>query len=550
VSAITISKKDFVRLVGKKLGDKELAHRLSMMGAPVDAVLETELEADIAPNRPDWLSVQGLARSLSSFLGIRTGLRQYKVGREGHQVLVDRSVHSIRPFTVCAVIKGLKLDDEKIREIIQVQEKLHVTYCRNRKKAAIGIYPLEKIQFPIRYLAKKPQEISFIPLESTREMNAAQLLTLHPTGRAYAHLLEGQSKFPVFLDARNRVLSVPPIINSQLTGKVMPQTKDVFIECSGFDLHTLKVLLSILVTMFADMGGRIVSVDVKYAKKITTPDLAPRKMKLDLDAIDAVLGLELTETEAKRLLERMGFGYQNKQVLIPAYRADVMHQMDLAEDIAIAYGYDRLRPEIPQVATIAVEDDFATFQNTLANVLVGLGLLEAHTYHLTNVPVQTTMMQHQAEVIELANALTTDYNALRAWLLPGLLEVLKVNKMKDYPQKFFCMGTTFLPNARTPTQVEEPTMLSMMSAHPKADYTEMRQILEYILRTLNVSYAIEETEHRSFVPGRVAQLKIDGHALGILGEIHPQVITNFGLEMPVAAAELNLTELFAHVKKA
>lgn len=550
MSAITISKKDFVRLVGKKLGDKELAHRLSMMGAPVDAVLETELEADIAPNRPDWLSVQGLARSLSSFLGIRTGLRQYKVGREGHQVLVDRSVHSIRPFTVCAVIKGLKLDDEKIREIIQVQEKLHVTYCRNRKKAAIGIYPLEKIQFPIRYLAKKPQEISFIPLESTREMNAAQLLTLHPTGRAYAHLLEGQSKFPVFLDARNRVLSVPPIINSQLTGKVMPQTKDVFIECSGFDLHTLKVLLSILVTMFADMGGRIVSVDVKYAKKITTPDLAPRKMKLDLDAIDAVLGLELTETEAKRLLERMGFGYQNKQVLIPAYRADVMHQMDLAEDIAIAYGYDRLRPEIPQVATIAVEDDFATFQNTLANVLVGLGLLEAHTYHLTNVPVQTTMMQHQAEVIELANALTTDYNALRAWLLPGLLEVLKVNKMKDYPQKFFCMGTTFLPNARTPTQVEEPTMLSMMSAHPKADYTEMRQILEYILRTLNVSYAIEETEHRSFVPGRVAQLKIDGHALGILGEIHPQVITNFGLEMPVAAAELNLTELFAHVKKA
>ena len=549
MSVITINKTELLRTVGKKLSDKELDDRLSMMGAPVNAVLEHELEVDIAPNRPDWLSAQGLGRSFSSFLGLKTGLHAYKALKERYQVIVDKSVHAVRPYTACAVVKGLKLDDEKIREIIQVQEKLHVTYCRNRKKAAIGIYPLEKVQFPIRYLAKKPEEIVFVPLESTREMHARQLLAQHPAGRAYGHLLEGKPKFPVFVDAKGAVLSVPPIVNSQLTGKVETTTKDVFIECSGFDLHTLKVLLNIIVTMLADMGGKIITVDVQYSKKISLPDLTPRKMKFDLDAINALLGLELKEAEAKRLLERMGFGYANKQVLIPAYRADIMHLVDLAEDIAIAYGYDKLKPEIPQVATIGAADPFAAFQETLADVLVGVGLLEALTYHLTNTAAQTRLMNHTAEIVELANALTVDYNALRAWLLPSLMDVLKTNKMKEYPQRFFSMGTVFSPNAKAPTQVAEPVMLSIVSAHPKADYTDIRQLIEYLVRVLGLQCAIEEAEHGSFVPGRVAQLKLDGHSIGVLGEVHPQVITNFGLEMPVAAAEINLTELFAHMTK-
>ncbi len=550
MSAITINKQELLRLAGKKLNDKDLDNALSMMGAPVDAVLDKELEVDISPNRPDWLSEQGLARSLSSFLGIKTGLKQYKVAKEKYQVIVEKPVSSVRPFTACAVVKGLKFDDEKIREIIQVQEKLHTTYCRNRKKAAIGIYPLEKIQFPITYTAKKPQDIVFVPLESTREMNAAQLLVQHPTGRAYAHLLEGMPKYPVFVDAKNQVLSVPPIINSQNTGKVEASTKDVFIECSGFDLHTLKVLLNIIVTTFADMGGKIVSVDVMYKKKVTTPDLSPRKVKIDIDEISKLLGLDLKEAEIKKLLERMGYGYANKNVLVPSYRADVMHWVDLAEDIAVAFGYDKLRPEIPQVATIGSEDAFVGFQNVVADFLVGLGLLEANTYHLSNAGVQSKLMNCKIDVVELANALTVDYNALRAWLLPSMLEVLKINKMKDYPQKFFSMGTVFGHHAKIPTLVEEPVILSIVSAHSKADYTEIRQIVEYLFRVLGIDSLFEETEHDSFVSGRVAKVLVDKHAIATIGEVHPQVITNFNLEMPVCAAEINLTELFNHLRKA
>jgi phenylalanyl-tRNA synthetase beta chain len=344
------------------------------------------------------------------------------------------------------------------------------------------------------------------------------------------------------------VLSVPPIINSQHAGKVEASTKDVFIECSGFDLRTLNILLNIIVTTLADMGGKIVAVDVQYSKKITTPDLSPRKMKLDVEFVNRLLGLELKDGEARRLLERMGFGVQGKDVLIPAYRADIMHQADLAEDIAIAYGYDELKPEIPSVATIGGLDAFTQFQESIANLLTGFGMLEAHTWHLSNAHVQQKMMNHHAELVELANALTVDYNALRAWLLPSMLEILKTNKMKEFPQKFYCTGRVFRQNAKAPTQVAEPSMLGIVATHPRADYTEIRQLLEYILRVLGVNYSIDEAEHGSFVPGRVAQLKVDGHAIGFLGEVHPQVISNFGLEMPIAAAEVDLHELFNHVR--
>jgi phenylalanyl-tRNA synthetase beta chain len=549
MSAITIDKKELLKLAGKKLSDKELDDRLSMMGVPVDAVLDTEVQADIAPNRPDWLSEQGLARSLKSFLGIKAGLKQYKTEKEKYSVIVDKSVNPVRPYTACAVVKGLKLDDAKIRAIIQAQEKLHLTCCRNRKKAAIGIYPLEKISFPIRYLAKKPEEIVFVPLESQRQMNAKQLLAQHPTGRAYAHLLEGQQKFPVFIDAKGQVLSVPPIINSHRTGKVETSTKDVFIECSGFDLRSLSTLLNIIVTMLADMGGRIASVEVNYGKKIRTPDLSPRKMKINRETINSLLGLELSEAEMKRLLERMGFGYQNKQVLIPAYRADILHEVDIAEDIAIAYGYERLKPEIPQVATIGSADRFLSFQNKIASLLTGLGLSEVLPYHLTTVVLQTKMMQYKTEVIELANALTTDYNALRAWLLPSLMDVLRANKMKDYPQKFFTTGTVFSPNKKTPTQVGEDTVLGIVSAHSKSDYTEIRQFVEYLFRVLNIKVSFEETEHGSFIQGRAASIIMDSRKIGIIGEVHPQVITNFGLEMPASAAEICLHEVFARLQK-
>ena len=113
-------------------------------------------------------------------------------------------------------------------------------------------------------------------------MDGLQILSKHPKGRDYAHLLEGKKLFPYFIDAQNNILSMPPIINSHQTGKISESTKDVFIECSGFDYQTLKTCLNIIVTALADMGGQIYSLELDYGVKKTTSDLTPEKMKLDL----------------------------------------------------------------------------------------------------------------------------------------------------------------------------------------------------------------------------------------------------------------------------
>ena len=237
--SITLTKTVFEQLVGKQLPLEELKDRISMLGTDLEDIKDNEIHVEVFPNRPDMLSEQGFARAFSSFLGVKTGLRKYAIKESNQKVIIDPSVKGIRPYTACAIVKGLQFDEETLKQIIQIQEKLHVTYGRKRKKAAIGIYPMEKITFPITYKADLPQKIKFKPLEASKEMTAPEILEHHKAGKEYAHLLQGLPKYPFFIDAKGEILSMPPVINSDKTGRVTDETKDVFVECSGFDFKIL-----------------------------------------------------------------------------------------------------------------------------------------------------------------------------------------------------------------------------------------------------------------------------------------------------------------------
>ena len=545
---LTLNKEVLEKLVGKKLPLEKLKDRISMLGTDLESIKGNEINVEIFPNRPDLLSEQGLARALSSFIGVKTGLRKYKVEKSGEKVVIDKSVKEVRPYTACAIVKGLKFDDEKIKEIIQIQEKLHVTYGRNRTKCAIGIYPYEKIKPPIRFIAKKPNEIKFQPLEAYKEMTGAQILSQHPTGREYGHLLEGLSMFPIFVDASNQVLSMPPIINSEQTGKITGKTTDVFIECSGFDFDVLHKCLNMIVAAMADMGGKIYSMELQYPdKKVTTPNLEPEPMKFDIKYINKIIGVELNESGIKKYLEMMGYGYEKGKALVPAYRADVLHPSDLVEDICIAYGYDNLEPEIPKVATIAEENKFSVFKERIANILVGLGILEVKTYHLTSKENQTAKMNSKSEVIELANPTSKEFDVLRTWVIPSLMEVLAGNLHNEYPQNIFDIGAIF-KKGKTDTGVAEAERLAVALCDEKSDFTSIKQALDYSMKMIDVKYEIRECDCNSFIPGRVGRVSVKGKDVAYIGEISPEVLANWGITMPVACFELNLTDLFEAMK--
>ncbi len=541
---ITVNRKELDKLIGKRLSSEKLADRISYLGTDVEKVDDKEVVVEIFPNRPDLLSVQGLARAISSFIGEKPGLREYPVKSSNEKVIIENSVKDVRPYTACAIVKGISFDDEKIKEIIDIQEKLHITHGRNRKKLAIGIYPFEKIKPPIRFLAKKPDEIVFQPLEFFRKMNAKQILREHPTGKEYGHLLDGLEKYPVFIDSGNNILSMPPIINSHDVGKITEATKDIFIECSGFDFGILKKTLNIIVTALADMGGKIYSMDLVYGSKTTTtPDLAPSEVPVDIDYVKKITGLEISESQLKQLLEKMGFGYKGRKALVPAYRVDILHQRDIVEDIAIAYGYENIEPEIPNVATIASEDRLEVLKAKIAEILVGLGIIETNTYNIINKETQTEKMLFGADVVELKNSVSREFDSLRYWIIPSLMDVLRENRHNEYPQNIFGIGTVFIKDKSTETGVSEKSRVAVLLCNEKSDYTQAKQTAEYLLSQLGIEMQARPVEHGSFIPGRVARVIAKGRKIGFIGEIHPEVIENFSLALPVAAMEINISDL-------
>lgn len=545
MASIIFPKKQFEKEIGKL--DEKMQNKIAMFGTPLERFDNYEIEIEVFPNRPDLLSYHGFKRAFLGFLGKQKGLKEYKINKpeKDYLVSIDSSVKDIRPYTACAIIRGLKFDDEKIKEIVDMQEKLHLTLGRKRKKAAIGIYPLEKIKLPITFRALEPDKIKFVPLESEKEMSGLQILQKHPKGREYAHLLAGKAKFPVFVDSNNNVLSMPPVINSRQTGKITSSTSDVFVECSGFDFSVLSKCLNIIVTNLAEMGGKIYQMELvehgnRGAKK-TTPNLSAEKMKINVNNANSLLGISLNEKSLKELIEKMGYNYNKGIAEVPPWRVDILHEVDLIEDIAIAYGYEKFIPEIPNITGIGKEDEKEITKRKIAEILAGLNMLEVSNYHLTNKREQFKKMSAQEENFVEVEESKTDYTILRKDLSHYLLKILSENVDSEYPQKIFEIGKVF-------NSVNEEEHLAL--AITPSNFTEVRQIAEYLSKMINSEIKISEPDKipSHFIDGRVAELKIENRHVGFLGEIHPKVLKNWKIKMPVSILEINLEEVFGKLK--
>ena len=541
MTILALNKKELEKKIGKIT--PEIENLITMFGTPVEESNEKEISLEIFPNRPDLLSLQGFSRSFLQYLG-KSKPSKFRINEpeKDFKVKVEKSVKQVRPHTACCIVKELKLDDEKIKEIIDIQEKLHLTIGRKRKKLAIGIYPLEKIRLPIRFSGENPDEIKFIPLEMDKEMTGRQILSRHPAGRDYAYLLDNCSKFPFFIDADNKVLSMPPIINSHETGKITEQTKEIFIECSGFSLPYLKKTINILASVFHDMGGKVYSMKIEDSESFTSPDFAPERISFKIGDINKTLGLELNEKQMKKLLEKMGIAVDkqknNLTALIPAYRTDILHWIDLAEEVAIAYGYENFNAVIPKISTIGEEKEGAV-KKLIGNILSGLGLLEVSSFHIC--PKEDIKKVHYEfkDFIEI-EASKTEYNSLRVDILVNLLKVLSENSDSQYPQKIFETGIVFEKSSETETGIAEKQNLALALADEKTNFTEARQILDYLFKMLDKKYELKETEHAGFIPGRTGKIIVDNKEIGFIGEIHPRVLKNWKIKMPVSALEINL----------
>ncbi|MFQ5815799.1 MAG: phenylalanine--tRNA ligase subunit beta [Candidatus Hydrothermarchaeaceae archaeon] len=541
---------DLNRLLGRELSGGELEDVIHFAKGEVDSRDGDLVKVDIKDtNRPDLWSVEGIVRELKGHYGLEKGLPSYDVGSSGVKLLVDRKVEGVRPKTVAAVVKGLSFDDVSIRQTIQLQEKITQTYGRNRSLVAIGVYDWKTLTPPIRYTTVKPDGIRFVPLEMDEELTPREILERHPKGGEFGHLISEFPEYPLMIDSGDNVLSIPPIINSALTGKVTENTRDVFIEITGHEVGRISVALNVLVASLSDRGGTLGSVEVVYHDgSIVTPDFTPDKITLGVDECRRILGLEITGAEMVELLGRARYNAvimdNGIKAEYPAYRRDVMHPRDVMEDIAIAYDLNKMKPVPPQISTIGRVDEGEEFAELVRELMMGLGFQEVLTFSLTNKENLFARMSLKGEdVCEIANPVSSNWTVLRNWLLPSLMEFFASNLHVEYPQRIYEVGDVLALDQKAETRARNVKRLACAITNSTVSYEDTASVLDSLLRNLGMEYRLVRAKHGSFIEGRAAEVSIKGKRAGVIGEIHPMVLTAWGLEKPVVAFELALDAL-------
>jgi len=548
---IDVSYEDLCKLAGlKEIKEEDLMFAKCELDERIGDALKLDCKDT---NRPDLWSVEGIAREIR--FRYRKDFPAYKMKKSGIKVMVDDSVEKIRPYTVCAVVKKLKMTKNLLSQLIQLQEKVSGTFGRNRREVAIGVYDLDKIKPPIEYTTVSPVGIKFIPLDFDRHMTPAEIIEKHPKGKEFGHLLRDKPVYPIFVDSEKNVLSVPPIINSNHTGRVGEHTKNVFIECSGFDMKFLMPAINSLVAALHERGGVVESVDVIYGrKKITTPDMKHKIFSFDEDYVNNVTGLNLSRNQMSDILLRSGYKIVKAgkvfSVVYPAYRQDIMHARDLAEDVAISYGYNTIEPDTKNEKTPGKQDAMELFCNAAADILVGTGLQEVLSYTLTNRrDVADKMSVRQGDLAEIDNPVSSNWSVIRNWLLPSLLEFLSKNKHAEYPQKISEVGDCTVIDEKRETGSRDIRKLAVGISNSSVSYEDITSVLDALLRTLGVPFDLRPVQHASFIEGRAASVFSGGKEIGFVGEVNPQVLNNWNLEKPVAAFELDMEEIFGiHLK--
>lgn len=544
---VTFDYQDYINLLRKEIPKDELIERLPMIGADFDSVDGDEISIEFFPNRPDLSSVEGIVRASRAFFDLKPGLTRYPIEESDMTLHVEPSVKSVRPFIRCAYVKNVTMTDELISSLMQLQEKLHFGLGRNRKKVAIGVHNAQPVQSPFIYKAVDPDSYQFVPLGKVESMTLSDILTSHEKGMAYASLLADVNTYPLIVDKNDNVLSFPPIINGILT-EVTPFTTDLFIDVTGTDEQAIHHALSIVVTALAERGGMIHSTKIiDEDKTIISPDLTVKKRDLSVDMVNKILGLHLSIDEVCLYLAKMGYDTNKKDentlsVHIPPWRADVLHMIDLVEDVAVGYGYDAIEPDLPSSFSFGKPLPYKeSFQN-LRLILIGLGFNEVTTFTLSNEQAEFEYMKRPiTDHVKIQNPITEEYTCLRVGLIPSLLHMLADNKHHSLPQQIFEVGIV------VDNEHNNSYHLAGLKSSATAHFTECKSIVEAIFRDIGIMYDIQEYDHPGFVKGRCAQMTMDKEHLGFFGELHPKTITNFSLEHPVIAFELHADRLIKKI---
>ncbi|HML02174.1 MAG TPA: phenylalanine--tRNA ligase subunit beta [Candidatus Bathyarchaeia archaeon] len=547
---ITLYQERFNKFLGRRVSLDQMARWLPWIGVDLEEMGPNFVKIEFNPNRIDMCSYAGIARAFKGLKGWEIGIPKYELRSCRMMLRIDGSLSTIRPYMLAAVVRNIRLDEDTIAELMEIQEDLHWGIGRNRKKASIGIHNLDAVNPPFEFKAVSPERVRFVPLDRSEEMTLQEILDKHEKGIAYRHLVDWAPKYPLLVDSDDKVLSMPPIINGELT-RVVGNTRNLFLDVTGTDYKAVARSLNVLVTALADMGATIEKVRVEYLDHTEdSPNLAPQRMQFNVVLANESLGLNLSEAEAIKCLKkcRLDARKAEKMVLdvtIPAYRIDILHEIDLVEEIAIGHGYYRMKPTLPLTITVGQEHEAGKLANITRQIMIGLGFTEVMNFMLSNKETHYVKMQKKnRKVARLANPTSTEYTILRQELLPGLMQNFMDNRSESFPQRLCEVSDVIVVNMEAESRCERRLHVAGAFSYANANFTEVKSIAEALLANLGLHrWRVTAAKHPSYIEGRAAIISLGKRKIGIVGEIHPKVLSNFELENPVAAFEIDLENL-------
>ncbi|VDM17104.1 unnamed protein product [Hydatigera taeniaeformis] len=569
--------------------EQELAAREHGIVVGSDGSSETIYKVEVPANRYDLLCAEGLTRALLIFQNkLVTPEYRTVTPKDPLRLTATESVRLVRPYVVCAVLRDLKFDKRRYASFIDLQDKLHQNIGRRRSLVAIGTHDLDTLVPPFTYTALPPGDIRFRPLNQTREYTAVELMQLYSNEshlKAYLDIIRNKPVYPLITDSRGVVLSMPPIINGEHS-KITLATKNVFIECTATDLNKASIVLDTIVTMFSEYCARpFTSEQVEVTQwdgsRNYYPRLQQRMALVSMEYINTLVGIECSEAEVTQLLTRMGLTscaideathvltdktHGKSSVLsvrIPPTRQDVLHPCDIAEDVAIAYGYERIEESLPTTFTMVTDQPLNRLTDMIRTEIALCGFTEALTFSLCSRADISTNLQKSLEdqpAVHIGNPKTLDFQAIsfslkvvRTTLLPGLLSTLSNNRSLPLPLKLFEVQDVVLKDPSKDVGCRNNRRVCAVYCNKTSGFEAIHGLLDRLMQVLEVAYEknarsdglayyLKEVDDPTYFRGRCVDVILSPpkQSIGRLGVVHPNVLRNFDLSLCVSAFEVDI----------
>ncbi|KZT74396.1 phenylalanyl-tRNA synthetase subunit beta [Daedalea quercina L-15889] len=612
---VAVDKEDLWKRLGREYSADDFDKLLFEFGLELDEDTTEEVEAlrknglpaerpqlkiEIPANRYDLLCIEGIARALRIFLGLDKP-PQYKLvyPAGGESELLTTTVapetKRIRPYFACAVLRNVHFTQLSYESFIDLQDKLHQNLCRRRQFVAIGTHDLDTLTPPFRYEAQSPKNIKFVPLSKSQAYTAEELMTVYESEKhlsRYLPIIRDSPVYPIIYDKNDTVLSMPPIINSEHS-KITPNTRNIFIDITATDETKLAIVANIITTMFSEYCSEPFAIEpckVVYPDGTTriTPDLTYRPATAHASYINSCTGLNLNAKDVADLLERMTLSttlsMENADeviVQIPPTRPDILHECDIMEDAAIAYGFNKLPDTFPATSTVAQPLAISKLSDIVRVEWALAGWVEALPLILCSHEENFDWLNRKddgTQAVRIANPKTLEFQVVRTSLLQGLLKTIRENRSHPLPIKVFETADVVFKDKTRERQARNVRHAAALWCNKTAGFEVIHGLLDRIMHMLEVpriastdtnaetGYYIKERQDPTFFPGRAATIYYrappkerhpstlsslkssiksvvgspDDQEIGVLGILHPTVLENFEIPFPCSAVEFTL----------